>query len=137
MAAPAIPTQGTTITFNGVTIHGHKSIGGIGSGTASKIDVTTMESTAKEFRMGLQDWGDMDLAHIWNLDDLGQAEMYAFKGSQESGELIITFPSSNPAVTKNVFTANVYILKMQADAEADGVLMGSTTMAVTGEPTWT
>lgn len=137
MAAPAIPTQGTTITFHSVTVNGHQAITGIGSGTASKIDVTTLASTAKEFRMGLQDWGDMQLKFIWNLDDLGQAEMYAYKDSQTAGSLVITFPATDPVVTANVFTANVYVLQMQADVNADGVLQGTATLAVTGEPSWT
>ena len=136
MAAPAQLTQGTTITFHAVTVNGHQSIAGVGSGQASKIDVTTMASTAKEFRMGLQDWGDMELGFIWNLDDLGQAEMYAYKDSQQVGEFVITFPATNPSLTKNVFTAQVYVLKMELSAQADGVMQGTATLAVTGEPVW-
>ncbi len=136
MAAPAVLTQGTTITFHAVTLNGHQSITGIGSGQASKIDVTTLASTAKEFRMGLQDWGDMVLNFVWNLDDLGQAEMLAYKDSQQPGELIITLPATNPTLSKNVFTAQVYVLQMQSDINADGVVQGTATLAVTGEPVW-
>lgn len=136
MAAPAILTQGTTITFHAVTVNGHQSLSGIGSGVAKKIDVTTLASTAKEFRMGLQDWGDFTMKFIWNLDDLGQAEMFAYKDSQSVAAMVITFPATNPTVTANVFTANVYCLQMQADADADGVLQGTATFAVTGEPVW-
>lgn len=136
MAAPAILTQGTTITFHAVAVSGHQSISGIGSGQASKIDVTTLASTAKEFRMGLQDWGDLTINFIWNLDDLGQAELYAYKDSQQPGELIITLPATNPTVTKNIFTAQAYVLSMSSDVNADGVVMGTATLAITGEPVW-
>lgn len=141
MAAPAILTQGTTITITDsdgdpVTILGHQSISGLGSGTATKIDVTTLLSTAKEYRQGLQDWGDMTLNFIWNLDDLGQAEMYAAKGLQSTREMVITLPATDPAVTKNIWTGDVIILQMQVDINADSVAQGTATIAVTGNPVW-
>ena len=141
MAAPAIKTQGTTITINNsggtpVAINGHQSMTGIGSGTASKIDVTTLASTAKEYRMGLQDWGDFTLNFIWNLDDAGQAAMLDAKDTQSPREVVITLPATDPSVTLNVFTANVYVLQMQADINADGVVQGTATIAITGEPVW-
>lgn len=140
MAAPAIKTQGTTISISDgtdpVVINGHQSMSGIGSGQASKIDVTTLLSTAKEYRMGLQDWGDFTLNFVWNLDDDGQAEMMAAKDAQSAREMVITLPVTDPAVTKNVFTFNALILQMQADINADGVVQGTATIAITGEPVW-
>lgn len=141
MAAPAILTQGTTISIDDdggspVTINGHMSLTGIGSGEASIIDVTTLASTAKEKRMGLQDWGSFELKFIWNLDDAGQAEMLDAMDQQEQRTFIMTLPSTSPSVTLNVWTAEVYVLKMQADLEMDGVVMGTATFAVTGEPVW-
>lgn len=142
MAAPAILTQGTTISIDDdtgtpVTINGHQSISGIGSGQASKIEVTTLASTAKEYRMGLQDWGDFTMNFIWNLDDLGQAEMLDAMDKQSTRTFIMTLPATNPSVTLNVWTAEVLVLQMQADVNADGVVQGTATFAVTGEPSWT
>lgn len=137
MAAPAILSQGTTVSFHAVVVNGVQSITGIGSGSASKIDVTNLASTAKEYRMGLQDWGDMEMKFIWNLDDLGQAEMETYRASQQPGALIITCNATNPTLAANVFTAQVYVLKMESSINADGILEGSATLAVTGLPTWT
>ena len=138
MAAPAIKTQGTTITIEDgtgtpVTITGHQSMTGIGSGTASKIDVTTLLSTAKEYRMGLQDWGDFTLSFIWNPDDDGQAEMQLAKAAQSPRTIVITTPATDPTVALNVYTFDAYILQMQMDINADGVLQGTATVAITGD----
>ncbi len=141
MAAPAILTQGTTITIDNsggtpVTLNGHQALKGIGSGTASKIDVTTLLSTAKEFRMGLQDWGNFTMDFVWNMDDAGQAAMEDAKNSQEVRTFIMTLPATNPTVTLNVWTAEVYVLQIQSDINADGVVQGTATFAVTGSPVW-
>lgn len=141
MAAPAIKTQGTTFSIDDdagspVTIAGVMSVSGIGSGEASQIDVTTLASTAKEFRMGLQDFGSFTMNFIWNLDDAGQAEMLDAMDQQEVRTFIATLPATDPSVTLNVWTAEVFVLKMEASIEADGVVMGTATLRVTGEPVW-
>lgn len=142
MAAPAVLTQGTTFQIDDVggstntTIEGIRSVSGIGSGQASEIDVTTLASTAKEFRMGLQDFGSFTLEFIWNLDDAGQAEMYAAMDAQLAKKFVITLPATAPALTLNVWTGTVYVLKMETSVAADGVVMGTATLRVTGEPVW-
>lgn len=143
MAALAILSQGTVVTIDDVggssatTINGVKSISGIGSGEAPDIDVTTLDSTAREVRAGLQDFGSMTMEFVWNLDDAGQAEMLAKMDAQTPAKLIITLPSSNPSVTLNVWTGTVYIKKMEAALGVDGVVNGTATIRVTGEPAWT
>lgn len=141
MAAPPILTQQTTITIDDdtgtpVTINGHQSLTGMGSGTATEIDVTTLASTAKEFRMGLQDFGQFQMEFIWNQDDLGQIEMLDAMDKQSQRTFIITLPATNPSVTNNVWTAEVYVLSMAFNVEADNVVRGTATFRVTGEPAW-
>lgn len=86
--------------------------------------------------MGLQDWGDFTLNFIWNLDDLGQAEMLDAKDKQSVRTFILTLPATDPVVTLNVMTAEVLVLQMQTDINADGVVQGTATFAITGEPVW-
>lgn len=142
MAAPAILTQGTTFSIDDsggspVTINGIKSMTGLGSTQASKIDVTTLASTRKEYRMGLADWGDFQLQFIWNQDDSGQAEMLSACDAQSTRTFIVTLPSTDPSVTLNVATMEVMVLNMQCDVNADGVVMGTANLAVTGDVSWT
>lgn len=140
MAAPAILSQGTTVQIDDVggstptTIAGVKSLSGIGSGTAAEIDVTTLASTAREFRMGLQDFGSFTMEFNWNPDDTGQAEMYAAMDSQTAKKIIITVPATNPSVTLEVWTGTCYITRMEFSVGVDQVLNGSATFRVTGEP---
>jgi hypothetical protein len=142
MAAPAILAQGTTFSTDAVggstpiVISGVKSVSGIGSGKASEIDVTTLASTAKEFRMGLQDFGTVTLNIVWNLDDAGQIALYNAMDGQTAQQFIITLPATNPSVTKNVWTATVYVLSMEVSADSDSVALGTVTLRVTGEPAW-
>ena len=141
MAAPAILTQGTTFTIDDdtgtpVAINGIQSMTGLGSAQANKIDVTTLASTRKEYRMGLADWGDFNLSFIWNLDDLGQTELLAASDAQSTRTFIMTLPATDPTVTKNVATFEVIVLNFQADINADGVVQGSATLAITGDIIW-
>lgn len=141
MAAPAILSQGTTVSIDDdsstpVTIAGIMSISGIGSGEAPDIDVTVLSSTAREVRAGLQDFGTMTLEFVWNLDDNGQAEMLDAMDQQEQRTMIITLPSSNPSVTLNVWTGEVFVKKMEASLGVDGIVKGTATIRVTGEPVW-
>lgn len=141
MAAPAILTQGTTFTIDDadgdpVAINGIQSMTGLGSAQANKIDVTTLASTRKEYRMGLADWGDFQMSFIWNLDDLGQTEMLAACDAQSTRTFVVTLPATDPVFTKNVATFEVMVLNMQPDINADGVVQGTANFAVTGDITW-
>ncbi len=100
MAATPISTQLTTMTFNGVTVNGIKAINGIGSGSSSEIDITTLASTAKEFQSGLRDFGSIELDIIRNQDDLGQVEMFNSQASQATRTIVVTLYGS----TANVAT---------------------------------
>jgi len=134
MAAVPILTQGTTISIDDdvsapVTINGHTAISGIGSGSAAEIDVTTLASTAKEFKMGLQDNGSFTIDLIRDEDDLGQVELRDAMANQAEREVIITLPTS----TKNVFTFNAYVLSLTTDVAADGVVTGQATLRISGD----
>lgn len=132
MAAPAILSQGTTVTFNAVTVNGVKSISNIGGGTATIIDTTVLADTAKTRRLGLQDFGTVTMNFLWNQDDLGQAEMLSFKASGASASLVITLPATGPTLTANVYTATAYIMKMGFNIGVDGVAEGTAEIAISG-----
>ena len=81
MASSAIQSQGTVISCSttydssatGYTaIKNVQSISGIGSGSASDIDVTDLQSTAKEYLTGLKDEGEISIALKYDYSDAGQ-----------------------------------------------------------------
>lgn len=138
MAAPAISSQGSTFTIadsggSPVTINGVQSVSGLGSGQASKIDVTTLASAAKEYRMGLQDWGDFTINFIWNPDDLGQQELKNAKSASTAREMVVTYENTDPVLTLDTETFDVLVLSVSKDINADGVLQGTATLSITGD----
>jgi hypothetical protein len=124
----AILCQQTTMTFNSVTVGGIKSITGIGSGTASEIDITTLDSTAKEFAQGLRDFGSIEVDLVRDQDDLGQVEMFNSMASQSTETIVVTLPSS----TANVITFSGFVQSLSSDISADGVVMGKAKIRITG-----
>lgn len=133
MAATPILAQATTISVGGTAIAGVKSITGIGSGSATEIDVTTLASTAKEIRMGLQDFGSIDIEMVRNQDDSGQLALFTNMGAQTSATFVVTLPTS----TANVITFTGYVMSIGLDVNADGVVTGKATVRISGAPVFT
>lgn len=133
MAATPILTQLTTLSFNAVTVNGVISITGIGSGSATEIPVTTLASTAQEFKPGLRDFGSVQIELIRNQDDLGQVEMFTAMANQSVVTVIVTLPTS----TANVGTFSGFVTSMSTDVNADGVVTGTATVRITGAVAWT
>jgi hypothetical protein len=132
MAATPILCQGTTMTFNSVAVNGVISITGIGSGSATEIDVTTLASTAKEFKQGLRDFGSIEVELVRNHDDLGQVEMFNAMASQTERTVVITLPSS----TANVATFTGFVTSLSTDIGADDKVTGKATIRITGAVAW-
>lgn len=138
MAAEPILAQGVTMSIDdgastAVAIAGIISITGIGSGSATEIDVTTLASTAKEFRQGLRDFGSISVELIRNQDDAGQVEMFDAMAAQAVREFVITLPTS----TANVGTFDGFVQSISTDINADGVVTGTATVRITGDVAWT
>src|SRR6185503_7858130 len=129
----AILCQGTTMTFNSVSVGGLMSITGIGSGTASDIDVTTFASTCKETVQGLRDFGTCTVGLRRNQDDLGQVEMFNAMAGQLTRTIVVTLPSS----TANVITFSGYVKSLTLDLQADGAVLGQAEIKITSAPVFT
>ena len=133
MADPiAILCQGTTMSFNGSAVGGLMSISGIGSGSATEIDVTTFASTAKEFVQGLRDFGSVSIELRRNQDDVGQVAMFNAMATQTTAEVIITLPAS----TANVATFQGFVQSISTDLQADGAVTGTAVIRITGAVVW-
>lgn len=135
MATPIL-AQGTTVTVGDgaagtATIGGIVSISGIGSGSTTEIEVTTLASTAREYRQGLQDLGTISFELIRDEDDLGQVELREMLAAQATREFIITLSSS----TLNVITFDGFVSSLSSDINADGVVTGTATVRISGDIT--
>lgn len=137
MAAIPILSQTTTVSIDDsggtpVLIDGVMSITGIGSGSATEINVTTLASTAKEFRQGLRDFGSVSMDLVRNQDDPGQLEMFTAMAAQAVRTFIVTLPTS----TANVGTFEGFVQSISTDVNADGVVTGKATVRITGAVVW-
>lgn len=120
--ATATPSTWTAIT----EIKGIKPSGA----SASKIDVTDLNSTAKEYRSGLIDNGTFSLdINILESDPGQEAVLEAFKASTVNSYKIVT-----PAKTRT-FDATCLKFPTIPDANVDGVQTGTAEFQISGAVT--
>jgi len=128
----AIDAQGTTFTINSQVVGGIVSFSGF-DGEASDIDITTLASTAKEFRQGLQDFGNFTFELVRDPNDAGQAEMLTQKAAQTSSVCVLSFPDD---VSLNVATFTAYVKSLSTSGAVDEVARGTGNLKVTGTVVW-
>lgn len=119
-------TSGGTATPQTYTEIGEvKSWSGL-DGQANEIDVTHIRSTAKEYRLGLQDFGNfqIDLSQIFS--DAGQAALKAAKASGAVKSIKITYPDAHTQ------TFDALVKSFSTSGGVDAVLLGTVQFRVTG-----
>lgn len=99
-------------------------------GKAAEIDVTHLQSGAKEFLMGLQDFGNVTLGML-QISDAGQIQMRLSKKLQQ----VTAFSLSLADGTVAAFMAIVVQYAFDG-VKPDGALGNSVVLRVTNEPAW-
>jgi len=136
-----INTVGKTITCDGSTtvtptawikVGQLKSISATGS-SAAEIDVTDLDSTAKEFRTGLKDSGSITMNGFVLDSDVGQAAMLAAFSAQTSKNFKVTYPSGSTPI--RTFAGSVKAFPEVGNVSTDGVVDGSIEIRVSGAVT--
>ncbi len=105
---------GGLVTFSGL------------DGEATEIDITTLDSDAKEFRQGLQDFGNVSLGLKRDPDNVGQQEMDLAKDLQSTREFILTLPSGH------VFTFDGFVKSFSLELGVDSVVDSTSNIRITG-----
>lgn len=136
MPSTAIDAQGATLQVDNATpgtadtaIANIKSFSGF-DGEASEIDVTNLSSTAKEYKLGLKDFGTFSVEMNPDYSDSGQNVLRA------AGSSLKTFLLTLPNGTTAGFSGYV----KNADSISggvDGVVDGSVSIKITGSVTIT
>ena len=129
----AIDAQGTIFVFNSQTVGGIQTFAGF-DGEAADIDITTLASTAKEFRQGLVDFGNFSLELLRDPNDVGQNEMLTAKAGQLTKTCILTLPDD---VVLNVATFSAYVKSLTISGGVDDVVKGTANLRITGTVVWT
>lgn len=125
-----LDAQGATFTIENsggspITVGGIRSFSGF-DGEASDIDITTLDSVAKEFRQGLQDFGNFSIELNRDPNDSGQAELEDAKAAQATRTCVLTLASGD------VFTFDAYVKSINLNGAVDDVLQGTANLKVTG-----
>ena len=130
-----IDTTGKTITAAGTAtpqsftnIANLKTFTGF-DGTPSEIDVTNLDSAAKEFRLGLVDPGNLSFEIDYDNTNAGHI---ALRSKQVSG-LLTPFKLTLP--NTNVITFNAYVKKFSLGGGVDQVAKTSVDLRISGPVT--
>ncbi len=116
----------TPLTFTAVA--NVKSFNGFG-GMASEIDVTNLSSTAKEFRLGLQDFGTITIEVSVDYNDAGQTALRAAQASGVERNFRLAFPNAKTA------TFAGYVKGAPVQGGVDATVEGSFEIRINGNVT--
>lgn len=97
-------------------------------GTASVIDITELDSDAKEKRQGLQDFGNYSLSYNSDDTDAGQLALIAARASQAVAVFKTVYPGGFKVRAFNGFVQKI----SEPVAGVDKVLKTTATVVVTG-----
>jgi hypothetical protein len=138
MTSTAISSQGSTFSVDtaadGAGTPTWTNVGNIKSysgfdGSATEIDVTDLNSVAKEKRLGLQDWGSFSLDANINYTDAGQAAMLASCKAKTVKQYKLTLPDGSAK------TFAAYVKTFPLAGGTDTVLTGTIALTITGDVT--
>lgn len=99
-------------------------------GTATEIDVTNLQSTAKEYLIGLQDFGNVTMT-VWLVSDAGQVKLRSLKTAAAAAAFTISLSDGSVAA----FAALCKQFSFDAGGP-DSAVKGNVTLRVTGAPSW-
>jgi predicted secreted protein len=132
MSSNAIETQGTTLGINTsgaptvyTTIPEIKDFSGPG-GQAAVIDVTSLSSTGKEKRMGLQDEGQLSFNIFYVPDNAQHTALRAARAARAKRGFKLTFTDAT------VWTFDAYVTSFSVSGAVDGVIEAAVTLEITG-----
>jgi hypothetical protein len=131
MATAAIASAGATVKIKAgstgtlTLIKGLNDFSGIGGGSAAVIDVTDLDSTAKEKLMGVKDEGSITLNFNYIAADPGQ--VLAF-GARDA----VTLCSFEIAVKTKKFAFDGYVTTAEVSGGVDQKVSLGMTVEITG-----
>lgn len=138
MTSAAIETQGTKLYIgNNASPIVYTQVKELVSfqafdGAANEIDTTSLDSTAKEFLMGLQDFGSFSGEFNFLTSDAGQVAMRAAKASRAVTHFRLLLSNAT-----SKFEWDGYVLSAPISGGVDAKMDGSFAIRVTGAVTFT
>ena len=134
----AVDTTGKTITAAGsATPVSYTTIGNVRSfskdgGSVTVIDITNFDSSAKEFRAGLVDFGSISFEVQVDNGDAGQLAVEAARLAATTENFKIVLPSG----TYPTASFQGFITKFARSGSVDAVVTGTVDLKITGPVVW-
>ena len=137
MSSTAISAQGTTFSID-TSVSGGPTYTAVGNiktfsgfdGSSSEIDVTNLSSSAKEYRLGLEDNGQFAMELDRDFADAGQTALLAARDSQAGKQFKLLLSNGENAT----FTG--YVKKFSVAGGVDQVVKGSVDIRISGSVVW-
>ena len=98
-------------------------------GSAAEIDITTLDSVAREFAMGLKDSGSITAEGIYDPDNAQHAALRADWSARTLRNFEIEF-TNDPAT---VLSFSAFVQNFSTSAAVDDVVRLSLTLRITGD----
>jgi predicted secreted protein len=95
-------------------------------GTATEVDVTTFCSTAKEFRLGLEDSGTMTVNGHWKIGNAAHDAIRTAAGDKLTRLIRVTFEDGS------MFSCLAFVSQRSFSAAVDGVVTATYNFRLTG-----
>lgn len=137
MSSNALDSQGMVLQYGSAaspivwtTVPEISELSGPG-GQAAEIDVTDLSSTAKEFRQGLQDEGQISVSLNWIPANTVHSNLRTNRANQTLTNFQIIFTDSPQTIWR--FTA--YVLGLEISNSVDDVTKATVTLRVSGSIT--
>jgi len=102
-------------------------------GSASEIDVTALDSTAREFLMGLPDEGNVGLELIWGGETSNAIQVQL--RSARANQTLKTFQIRLTDSPQSTYTFTAYVTGWSLSAGIDDAVKCSVTLRITGAVT--
>lgn len=137
MSSSALDSQGMVIQrSNGASPEVYTAIPEVSEmsgpgGQAAEIDVTDLSSSAKEFRMGLQDEGQVSLSLNWIPANTVHAGLRTDRSNQTLRNFKILFTDS-PQTT---WSFAAFVLGLEISNSVDDVVKATVTLRISGSIT--
>lgn len=132
MATSAIPSQGVQFKRNAVLIGEITSINGP-SESAKQIDVTSFDSTSREYIAGLRDGGEVSIDFNLIPGDTAQMGLRTDLAAGTAQPFTLTL-TDDPAT---VVSFSAIVTNFSIKGGVDDRLVGSATLKISGDVTYT
>lgn len=127
-----IESQGTVFAiYNGTTydnVAQVTGVSGLGGGSATVIEASNLDSTAREFIMGLPDEGEITLELNFDPDDTEHDKLEDVRASRTLTQFKITMTDTTPTT----YTFSGYVLSVSKNFVIDDLVKASVTIRVSG-----